>query len=110
LILNEIEEQRTNLNQLQEKANELNMFNQDEADQLLPEDIIPSAFKSLDNLQEKVLERIEKLQSSIKESQDFYESFNELRNWLEQQENDHQLNKSIHITNDSSNKRNAFKT
>lgn len=100
-ILNEIDEQRVNLTQLQEKANELNMYNQAEDDQLLPDDIIPGAFRSLDNLNEKVLDRIEQLKVSIKESADFHESFNELRNWLEQQSNEHQLNKPIHISNDS---------
>ena len=100
-ILNEIEEQRANLNQLQEKATELNMYNQTEDDQLLPDDIIPNAFRSLDNLNDKVLARIEQLKASIKESQDFHESFNELRSWLEQQENEHQLSKAIHISNDS---------
>lgn len=100
-VLGEIDEQRVNLNQLQEKANELNMYNETEDDQLLPDDIIPNALRSLDVLNEKVLQRIEQLKAAIKESQDFYDSLEELRNWLEQQENEHQLSVSIHIGNDS---------
>ena len=100
-VLGEINEQRTNLNQLQEKANELNMYNETEDDQLLPDDIIPNALRSLGVLNEKVLDRIEQLKAAIKESQDFYDSLDELRNWLEQQENEHQLAVSIHIGNDS---------